>query len=231
MGRRDEPELEELSKLLRRLETMEVAPKPAAPSRKAEPEPQTEYIGALRGAAPAKSSEQSRAVSRSAAGGERETSSTSTKAIIIGAATAAAVSSVIAATVVLWTSGGKRSDDASRLTFYAAKEQGGSGAAVRSPDSGLRSSPADAQRLLQRADTYLRAGKPDEARLVLEEAARAGSGVAAMTLGAMYDPGRVAQFANVTIKADPTVARAWYERAKDLGIPEANDRLAELAAK
>ena len=59
MGRRDEPELDELSKLLRRLETMEVAPKQES-ARKAEPDaaqPQAEYVGALRGAAPAKVSD------------------------------------------------------------------------------------------------------------------------------------------------------------------------------
>ena len=59
MGRRDEPELEELSKLLRRLETMEVAPKQES-THKPEPEaaqPQAEYVGALRGAAPAKVSD------------------------------------------------------------------------------------------------------------------------------------------------------------------------------
>ena len=84
---------------------------------------------------------------------------------------------------------------------------------------------------MQRADFYLRSGKPGEARVVLEQAAQLGSGVAALTLGAMYDPGRTTQFTNLELKADPTVARVWYERAKDLGVAEANDRLAELAAR
>jgi TPR repeat protein len=84
---------------------------------------------------------------------------------------------------------------------------------------------------LQRADFYLRSGKPGEARVMLEQAAQLGSGVAALTLGAMYDPGRTTQFSNLELKADPTVARAWYLRAKDLGVAEANDRLAELAAR
>ncbi|MEI9899411.1 MAG: hypothetical protein WDN31_03925 [Hyphomicrobium sp.] len=48
----------------------------------------------------------------------------------------------------------------------------------------------NADALLQRADSYLRNGKPGEARVVLEQAARLGSGIAALTLGAMYDPGR-----------------------------------------
>ena len=100
MGRRDEPELDELSKLLRRLETMEVAPKQES-SRKAEPDdaqPQPEYVGALRGAPPAKVSD-GRSVSSYEARPSRahETQSpadksgrpASTSAIVIGATTAA----------------------------------------------------------------------------------------------------------------------------------------------
>jgi TPR repeat protein len=177
---------------------------------------------------------------RGARGGSPATaqkgSSSGTTAIVIGAATAAVVSSVVAAGFVVWRGGGDSPEGASRLTFYAPTEQTGANRpsaaepAAR-PDAATAPAPVNAQQLLQRADTYLRNGKPEDARLVLEQAARAGSGVAALTLGAMYDPGRVAQFANLGIKADPTVARAWYERAKDLGVAEANDRLAELAAR
>jgi TPR repeat protein len=230
MGRRDEPELEELSKLLRRLETMEVPPKQEN-TRKAEPEPQAEYVGALRGAAPAKAGDQRAGSSFDARYEERgatgaASSRAGTSAIVIGATTAAVVSTVIAVGMVLWTNGGDKGDGGRRLTFYTPAEQGSTSrpAAASLP-------AAEAQPLLQRADAYLRSGKPDEARTVLEQAARAGSGVAALTLGAMYDPGRVAQFNNLGIKADPIVARAWYERAKYLGIAEANERLAELAAK
>jgi hypothetical protein len=243
MGRRDEPELEELSKLLRRLETMEVAPKQSA--RQPEPEPQAEYVGALRGAPPAKANEprhggsyeggQAREQSRGPAVAAPKGASSGTSAIILGAATAAVVSSVVAIGIVVW-SAGENSDGASRLTFYAPQEQTGdsrTGGAesVARPGTNVAPSSAEAQQLLQRADAYLRSGKPEDARVVLEQAARAGSGVAALTLGAMYDPGRVAQFANLGIQPDPRVARAWYERAKDLGVPEANDRLAELAAR
>jgi hypothetical protein len=251
MGRRDEPQLDELSKLLRRLETMEVAPKQES-TRKPEPDaaqPQAEYVGALRGAAPAKGSDDRRGSTydkrshraldvQSRADGNARSSSTT--AIVIGATTAAVVSSVVAAGLVLSFSGsgGQKSDGERRLTFYAPAEPSG---ASQRPDgnattpavrSGTDTSPPkDAQALLQRADFYLRSGKPGEARIVLEQAAQLGSGVAALTLGAMYDPGRTTQFSNLELKADPTVARAWYERAKDLGVAEANDRLAELAAR
>jgi TPR repeat protein len=91
--------------------------------------------------------------------------------------------------------------------------------------------PVGTQTLLQRADQQIRSGRLAEARALLEEAAKLGSGVAALTLGAMYDPTRVAEFGNLGVQADPTLARAWYERARALGMVEANDRLAELARK
>ncbi len=247
MGRRDEPDLDELSKLLRRLETMDAAPKHES-ARKAETDeaqPQAEYVGALRGAAPAKVSDgrsgpahdvRSYRARDSQPTVEKTTRSSSTSAIVIGAVTAAAVSSVIVAGLVLWT-GGQQSDGERRLTFYAPGEPA---RATQRPDPGASApavqpatdtAPTNAQALLQRADVYLRGGKPGEARVVLEQAAQLGSGVAALTLGAMYDPGRATQFTNLGLKADPTIARVWYERAKDLGVAEANDRLAELAAR
>jgi TPR repeat protein len=47
----------------------------------------------------------------------------------------------------------------------------------------------------------------------------------------MYDPARVAEFGNLGVRADLTLARAWYERAKALGVVEANERLSELATR
>lgn len=245
MGRRDGPELDELSKLLRRLETMEVAPRQES-ARQPEPaaaQPQAEYVGALRGAAPAKVSDDRRASSQNNGAhrglGALVARSSSTTAIVIGATTAAVVSSAVAAGLVLWINGsdGQKREGERRLTFYAPAEPSGvsqrpdGNATTPAVRSGTDTSPTTAQALLQRADVYLRSGKPGEARVVLEQAAQLGSGVAALTLGAMYDPGRTTQFSNLEIKADPTVARAWYERAKDLGVAEANDRLAELAAR
>jgi hypothetical protein len=236
MGRSDEPQLEELSKLLRRLETMEVAPKHDS-SHKHEPEqPHAEYVGALRGAAPARGPDEGHGTTY-AKGREAQTAvrSGGNSAIIVGATTAALVSSIVAVGLLLLTSGGQKDGDR-RLTFYAPVEPS---AAVRTLETAPQTQPAnvpaglgtDIQPLLQRADYYLRSGNPDQARLALEQAAHLGSGVAALTLGAMYDPGRAAQFANLGLKSDTNVARAWYERAKTLGVAEANARLAELAAK
>ena len=133
MGRRGEPDLDELSKLLRRLETMDAAPKHES-ARKAEPDeaqPQAEYVGALRGAAPAKVSDARSGPAYDARpyrahetqpSTDKAAESSSTSAIVIGAATAAAVSSVVVAGLVLWASGGQQSDGERRLTFYAPSE-------------------------------------------------------------------------------------------------------------
>ena len=249
MGRRDEPELEELSKLLRRLETMEVTPKQEN-GRPPEPDaaqPPAEYVGALRGAAPAKVSSDDRRGSSYDKGTHRaldtrsradKNARSASSPIVIGATTAAVVSSVVAAGLVLWINGSGKSEGERRLTFYAPAEPSRAGprpdgnAAMPAVRNGtVTPQPTNVQALLQRADFYLRSSKPGEARFVLEQAAELGSGVAALTLGAMYDPGRTTQFSNLELKADPTVARAWYERAKNLGVAEANDRLAELAAR
>jgi hypothetical protein len=249
MGRSDEPQLEELAKLLRRLETMEVAPKHES-NHKPEPEkPQAEYVGALRGAAPARAPEERRGEAAPGKGlspyralepqARPDTGArfAGTTAVVIGATTAALVSSVVAVSLLTLTSGGPKDEGERRLTFYAPAAPSASPASNAAPSSPARHAavtapaPADVQPLLQRADDYLRNGKPDEARVVLEQAAQAGSGVAALTLGAMYDPGRVAQFTNLALKADPNVARVWYERARNLGVAEANERLAELSAK
>jgi TPR repeat protein len=142
--------------------------------------------------------------------------------------------------LLLWTQQKDGGKDAGpqRLNFVAPAQPSGptlgrseptpSADPVARPEA---TPPVETQTLLQRADQQIRGGRLAEARALLEEAAKLGSGVAALTLGAMYDPTRVAEFGNLGVQADPTLARAWYERARALGMVEANDRLAELARK
>jgi hypothetical protein len=241
MGRRDEPKLDELKRLLKRLETMEVDSKLEG-SRKPAPEvtqPASGYVGALRGAVAVDDVDARGAASqrsgtydsfddeelpRSPRSGQRSTGPAS---IVLGAATAAVVSSVVAIGLVLYTADkDKPGDGSNRLSFVAPEP-----ATPATHPAGAPERPGDAQTLLQNADIYIRRGNLVEARRSLEEAAKLGSGVAALTLGAMYDPTRVAEFGNLGVKADPTLARAWYERAKSLGVVEANERLSELAAR
>ena len=63
---------------------------------------------------------------------------------------------------------------------------------------------------------------------MLQRAAEAGSARAAVTLGATYDPVMLRKVGVVGFKAEPALAREWYERAAALGSPEASNRIAEL---
>jgi hypothetical protein len=168
---------------------------------------------------------------------------------VLGATTAAVVSSVVVG-LLLWTGGGQNEEKLAqeRMTFAAPAEIAEpADTAIEPPQPAIapamptelpvpdsetdQASQSDAQSLLQRADLKIRDGDLSEARELLEQAAKLGSGVAALTLGAMYDPARVAEFGNLGVRADPTLARAWYERAKALGVVEATNRLSELARK
>jgi hypothetical protein len=83
------------------------------------------------------------------------------------------------------------------------------------------------------------AGDIPNARLLLQQAAEAGSATAALELGATYDPtiiqqqkaqdGATAAFKpQMADMADIRMARLWYEKALDLGSTEAAVRLEKL---
>lgn len=66
------------------------------------------------------------------------------------------------------------------------------------------------------------------ARAYFKRAAEAGSGDAALQLGATYDPEFIDRIGAHGIKADPAEARLWYERAKQLGVEGAEAKLKAL---
>ena len=66
------------------------------------------------------------------------------------------------------------------------------------------------------------------ARAYFKRAAEAGSGDAALLLGATYDPDFIVTIGAHGIKADPKEARAWYERARQLGVEGAEAKLKAL---
>jgi hypothetical protein len=81
---------------------------------------------------------------------------------------------------------------------------------------------------MRRGEELLSTGDLFGARLVLERAARAGNVRAALLLGGTYDqilPSQLGAGRNAT---DQAKARAWYERAKELGSSEARQRLDAL---
>ena len=69
------------------------------------------------------------------------------------------------------------------------------------------------------------------ARAYFKRAAEAGSGQAALLLGATYDQAFIDRIGAQGIKADPNEAATWYERAKQLGIEDGDAKLAELKGR
>jgi hypothetical protein len=111
----------------------------------------------------------------------------------------------------------------------AAPQQTAAPAASSAPAGVTRRLDADEiDSLIQRGEAFILQGDFAAARLMLQRAAEAGSARAAVTLGATYDPVMLRKVGVVGFKAEPALAREWYERAASLGSPEASSRIAEL---
>jgi TPR repeat protein len=83
--------------------------------------------------------------------------------------------------------------------------------------------------LLKRGQELMRNGDLAAARLVLRHAADAKNAEAALALGATYDPVILRELRVYGFSGDVGMARTWYEKAKELGSPEAARRLDILA--
>jgi hypothetical protein len=79
--------------------------------------------------------------------------------------------------------------------------------------------------LVARGDAFLNSRDITSARLFYERAANAGSGLAALQLGATFDPVIVGRSGTIGVIADPAQALSWYRRARDLGMAEAAQRI------
>ena len=82
--------------------------------------------------------------------------------------------------------------------------------------------------LLNRAKGLLAAGDIPSARLLLERAADAQDAGAALMLARTYDPAVLGTQDARNIIPDPAIARAWYQKAAQLGSSDAQRRLAQL---
>jgi TPR repeat protein len=101
------------------------------------------------------------------------------------------------------------------------------------PEQGLRPAGPPAQSgnvtldrekiatLVKRGQDFIANGDLASARLVLRRAADGGDAQAALLLGSTYDPARFKQLKVIGSAPDPAQARAWYQRAADLGSAEA----------
>ena len=90
--------------------------------------------------------------------------------------------------------------------------------------------PDDVAALLKRGQELVAQGSFRVARMVLEQAVEAKNAAAAFALGQTYDPLIERSAARPDAPPDIAMARIWYEKAKDLGSPEAARRLSQLPA-
>ena len=94
----------------------------------------------------------------------------------------------------------------------------------------LRSDESDRiDGLIKHGQKMVEVGYLAGARAYFERAVEAGSGEAAVLLCATYDPAFIEKMGAQGIKPDLKEARSWYERAKQLGVADADAKLAELA--
>lgn len=87
-----------------------------------------------------------------------------------------------------------------------------------------------ALRLVKKGDEQLAEGGVAQARLLYERAAAAGLALGALAMAATYDPAELSRLGVLGLKPDRETARRWYERARQLGAPQAEERLRRLEA-
>ncbi len=92
-------------------------------------------------------------------------------------------------------------------------------------------SPADreaAEKFIARAEAEIAQGNIAVARQFLLRAAQIGLARGALLLAATHDPRELARWGVRGMQPNVAEARRWYERARELGAPEAEGRLAGL---
>jgi TPR repeat protein len=82
--------------------------------------------------------------------------------------------------------------------------------------------------LMKRAKGLIAIGDIASARLLLERAADAQEASAALLLAQTYDPVVLGAQDTRSITPDPAAARAWYQKAAQLGSSDATQRLAQM---
>lgn len=85
-----------------------------------------------------------------------------------------------------------------------------------------------AEKLVVQGDRYLESGNVAIARQFFQRAADIGLALGALRLAATFDPNELSRLGTQGVVPSPADARHWYERAKLLGAPEADERLARL---
>jgi hypothetical protein len=91
--------------------------------------------------------------------------------------------------------------------------------------------PEEIATLIKRAEDFMNIGDIVAARLALRRAAAAGNAQASLMLGMTFDPAVLAEQGVFGLAPDEGQARAWYQRAAELGSTEAQRRLERLAVR
>ena len=91
-----------------------------------------------------------------------------------------------------------------------------------------RIDPDELASLLKRAKSLLAIGDITSARLLLERAADAQEPEAALMLAGTYDPQVLGSQDLRSVTPDPEAARAWYQKAAQMGSADAKRRLGQL---
>ncbi len=88
-----------------------------------------------------------------------------------------------------------------------------------------------ALRFVTKGNELLTEGDISTARLYYQRAIDAGLHEGALAMAETYDPSELARLGVRGLSADPEAARRWYERARQLGAPEADARLRRLGSR
>lgn len=96
----------------------------------------------------------------------------------------------------------------------------------------VRQLPRDEiESFLVRGHQLMHHGDIASARLLFQRAAQARDPRAALAIGSTYDPFILRQLGIHGLASDVALARSWYEAAKELGSPDAQQRLNALASQ
>lgn len=225
MAHNVEPKMDELKRLLRRLDGLDGSKGAVKGLEEAQAE-QHGYVGALRGAPV---SDQDDDAPLALAMPEKKSSSS---AVYIAAATAAAISTATVYLVMSWQA---EKMERGAAPVPSSERVVPSKLDFKTPDASgtgqQRQSIDTADGLVRRAEQLLQGGDVATARILLQQAAELGSGTAALKLGRSYDPTQTETLRYADSQTNPALAKAWYERALALGTQEAASYISDPGAR
>ena len=123
---------------------------------------------------------------------------------------------------------GSRSASVTPLASEATREERKAPAPASRPEGRSEEEKQRAEHALAKGEEYLARGSILVARQYFQRAADAGLAAAALRMGATYDPIELQRLAASGVLSDRDLAQKWYERARDLGSRDAEERLARL---